>query len=846
VDRPQSRNERPGGERRLGRYELVTPVGKTALGGLFRGRIAFGADKGHEVLVRRVQKGQGNDDATLQAIREAASEVGEVRHASVAGILEARLGTSLVVATEHAEGVPLRSVMNAARRRGTPLAPAVSLRIIVELLRTMAAAAGALEAAGLTRPLLGVCPDAALVGEGGTVVVTDLALWTLARPPRNPDLMAYRAPEQLGALAEGDSRSELFSVGVMWWELLANRTLFGGENQAAVWQRVRQGSIAPPSGVADDVRALVMTLLDRNPDARLRSVDEVMSVIPELGADHIADWDQASRALGELTDSIERGEFPSVAPPPDLGSRPPRSPRATAHGAGAKPTPKAAAQTEAAAAKRAPDGVAKPVASVATAPKPAGETLPKRAALAPSAKSLRPVPRPATSKASGASPRRSTSSDTLAAARPSSFAPAPLPQDIPDEDDWGGAEEVSDQDLTSLRPDAADGVDLSDLDLESLPPAEAPRRKEAPVGAPKPGPKVPRLQVPRPSESAGGPPVHAASMGPLPVSQRPTKELETDALPAAVQAIRDQSPSPGSEPEPAGEAAAPQTDQPKVAKPEPQGDPEEAAVGRSEPAGRAFPSFASEEERPVEETLGEVLRDAAAGPIAASGLEAEQVPQSPAAADAAAPGIGELPTMPRSPMASEDDEGARISAIENNAAVVREGRRPVAMPADHEGRARAAQQPSSGWRAPLIVAGVFVVTFVATFFGFRAVLLAPGSREVLPPPRPSMPASAARPAPTRAPSATPAVTPAVSASPRTSAEVAVPESPPTDLKPALAREPAVVEPPAPTGTTRSSASAPSSDAAAPALEPPAPETPPAASSSPPGAEPLVPEDDPYG
>lgn len=288
-------------------------MGETAIGMVFVGRVALGADRGRPVMVRRVEKGAEHDDGTLQALREAANEVLAFRHPRVLPGVEARLGTSLVIANGYAEGELLRQLARTARTRAVALAPAVATRLVADLVATLVDVRDALAELGRERPLVGVCPDCVLVDPQGRCHLSDLGLATLRRPPRHAELMAYRAPEQLGPPGEADERSVIFSVGVIWWELLANHSLFGGGSQAAVWQRVRQAAILPPAAASPEARAVLMRALERDPAQRFATLDAFAAALSGLDAGSTAPSEEVARAVDELAGAALRARRAALA-----------------------------------------------------------------------------------------------------------------------------------------------------------------------------------------------------------------------------------------------------------------------------------------------------------------------------------------------------------------------------------------------------------------------------------------------------------------------------------------------------------------------------------------------------
>ena len=97
--------------------------------------------------------------------------------------------------------------------------------------------------------------------------------------------IAYMPPEQV--LARGvDQRSDIFSTGVVLWELLTGRRLFGRTTDAATLYAIMNDPVSPPSRFRPDVPreldAIVMRALSRDPDDRFGSAQEMASALEQF------------------------------------------------------------------------------------------------------------------------------------------------------------------------------------------------------------------------------------------------------------------------------------------------------------------------------------------------------------------------------------------------------------------------------------------------------------------------------------------------------------------------------------------------------------------------------------
>ncbi len=107
----------------------------------------------------------------------------------------------------------------------------------------------------------------------------------LTRTGFNPGTAEYMSPEQIRG-EEVDARSDLYSLGVVFYEMLAGRLPFPGSETGSEYE-VLKGHIEltpPPISAAQPnvpaaLAAIVMRLLEKNPDQRFQSADEFLAAL---------------------------------------------------------------------------------------------------------------------------------------------------------------------------------------------------------------------------------------------------------------------------------------------------------------------------------------------------------------------------------------------------------------------------------------------------------------------------------------------------------------------------------------------------------------------------------------
>jgi serine/threonine protein kinase len=342
----------------VGAYELATQIERGALGPLFAGRVATGGEEGRLVAVRRIPI-EACARQEVERLVDAARTARRVRHSKLAAVLDVvDTDREIAVVGEYFEGRSLGSLQRLAFDKRSPIPPAVALRIGLEVLHGLRAVRETWKAiappgAGAA-PRGGLSPDNVFVAAFGDVLLSEIGVSSVAgalAPFRElPAVLAYRSPEQLArdGASSLDERSDVFSVGVMLWELMANRPLFGDaerlrsppdDRDPALAERTRrdlQSKLIPALGslersgapIARAAVEIVERALRRDPTTRFSGIDQMLGALLALNREFLASTDQVQAAIDPLVGAelaaqrAALGSVSSVHPPPASGSKP--------------------------------------------------------------------------------------------------------------------------------------------------------------------------------------------------------------------------------------------------------------------------------------------------------------------------------------------------------------------------------------------------------------------------------------------------------------------------------------------------------------------------------------------
>ena len=266
-----------------GKYELRTSFhGGMAV--VWKAMMRDAAGRARAVAVKRIQRARHADPHFVRMFEEEARVGADLHHPNLVEVLDFGLdaegGYYLVM--EWVEGLDMFQWNRAFPSRRQPPPWSLVGSVGVELCRGLAAAHGRRGVRGVPAPVIhrDVSPSNVLLGVSGSVKLTDFGLAraldrsSMTRPNVIKGKLAYCAPELTNGAPPG-VRSDLFSLGVVLWESLAQRRLFTGRNDLELLLAVRKGDVPRLEALRPDVpRALVEAIHQAlAPDPGTRFVD---------------------------------------------------------------------------------------------------------------------------------------------------------------------------------------------------------------------------------------------------------------------------------------------------------------------------------------------------------------------------------------------------------------------------------------------------------------------------------------------------------------------------------------------------------------------------------------------
>src|SRR3954468_12951109 len=276
--------------RKFGKYHLLGPLAQGGMGALY---LAVAGDRGLErLMVIKTVLPHLADAEYVARFRDEAKVVIKLSHGNLIPVFDAGLvGGELFLAMDFVEGRDLRAVWNRCAKKQVAFPIDVAVYIVKELCRGLAYAHSFPDLNLVHRD---ISPPNVLVSYTGEVKLTDfgLATSTLKLEKTAPGVIygkvSYMSPER-GRGEPLDGRTDIYSAGVMLWEMLTGRQLFppggrdpaGLESEDDLLERVRRPQIPAPSQrtsrVPVELDAICAKALAIDPAKRYQHGEELRS-----------------------------------------------------------------------------------------------------------------------------------------------------------------------------------------------------------------------------------------------------------------------------------------------------------------------------------------------------------------------------------------------------------------------------------------------------------------------------------------------------------------------------------------------------------------------------------------
>jgi serine/threonine protein kinase len=260
------------------RYEILGSAGNGSMGNVYKAR---DRETGETVALKLLKPEIASDQAMMDRFKNELLFARKITHKNVCRVYEFnRLGGIAYTSMEFVEGESLRSVLNRfgalTRKKATDLA----LQICSGLKEA--------HAQGIVHRDLK--PENVMIDTNGNLKIMDFGIArSMEAASRQTGTMvgtpAYMAPEQVSG-SPVDYRTDIYSLGLMLYEMFTGKPAFSAENAIAVALKQMREAPPPPHDIDPNIpvhiERAILKCLEKAPENRFQSVAELESAVQQF------------------------------------------------------------------------------------------------------------------------------------------------------------------------------------------------------------------------------------------------------------------------------------------------------------------------------------------------------------------------------------------------------------------------------------------------------------------------------------------------------------------------------------------------------------------------------------
>ena len=273
--------------RQLGRYELIRRIAAGGMGEIYLARSTGTGGFEKTVIIKTILPHLAEEEEFVDKFLDEGRIVVNLAHGNIVPVFDMdEIDGEYFIAMEYVPGRDLRDVLEALREKGETMPPELAAYIVSEVCEGLGYAHRQTDEEGESLEIVhrDVSPSNVLLSTEGEVKIIDFGIARAADrrakslSGRIQGKCCYMSPEQArgGSL---DHRSDIFSTGVVLYEMLTGARPFEGDSDLKSLELVRECEYDPPSlldgRVPEELDAIVERALAEEPEERYQKIDQM-------------------------------------------------------------------------------------------------------------------------------------------------------------------------------------------------------------------------------------------------------------------------------------------------------------------------------------------------------------------------------------------------------------------------------------------------------------------------------------------------------------------------------------------------------------------------------------------
>jgi len=303
---------------KFGKYQLLDKIATGGMAELYRAKLTRAEGFEKLIAIKKILPHLSCEGELVKAFVDEAKLAALLQHENIVQIYDfGNLEGEYFIAMEYLFGKDLRSITRKADERNMPIGFENTLYIASRICAGLDYSHNLRDLQGKPLNIIhrDVNPQNNFITYEGQVKLIDFGIAKAASHNTTTHeglikgKLAYMSPEQANGEVI-DHRSDIFSTGIILYELLANRRMFEGE-ALQIYPQVREARYEPPENVISDVPTKFYDLLNRalakDRQDRYQSAGDMLADIEECM--YLIDVRPNARSFGQYIKSLFEEEF---------------------------------------------------------------------------------------------------------------------------------------------------------------------------------------------------------------------------------------------------------------------------------------------------------------------------------------------------------------------------------------------------------------------------------------------------------------------------------------------------------------------------------------------------------
>lgn len=271
-----------------GKYFLLDRIAVGGMAEVFKAK-TFGV-RGFErlLVIKRILPHLSKDEDFVEMFIDEAKISVELSHANIVQVTDlGKIGDNFFIAMEYIDGKDLRAILKKTQTENNPLSIEQAVYILIESCKGLDYAHRK-RSSVTNKPLniihRDISPQNVMISYEGDIKIVDFGIAKTASKLNQTQAgvlkgkFGYMSPEQAAGL-EVDQRTDVFSTGIILFELLTGRRLFLGDTDFETLEKIKEAKVPPPSlfnkSVPKELDRIALKALEKDLDKRYANIKEM-------------------------------------------------------------------------------------------------------------------------------------------------------------------------------------------------------------------------------------------------------------------------------------------------------------------------------------------------------------------------------------------------------------------------------------------------------------------------------------------------------------------------------------------------------------------------------------------